>query len=294
MQVYPTTVSPTLRLVRDEDTPDYDGEPIKRAPFTMMDTESHDYVAANMGSHTYSVFAYLCRRINAKTGECHPSVATIAESTAMSARQVRYSLAELEQAGFVTRETRTNAAGLTLGTAYRVTVTPGPARGQVVQPSENGAARKRNGRGTDAERTVAGGAAKLYVGQDENKTDSLRSSLSPHETFDPVPDFDRFWIQYPRHEKRADAVKAWSKVATSPDRVNDILAGLARLAVDYEQREKRYIPQPTSWLNGERWTDDPMPADRTRTNGSAGGKTNFSERANTLADYARRLEAEGL
>jgi len=241
MQVYPTTVSPTLRLVRDEDAPTYDGEPIKRPPFTMIDTESHDYVAANMGSHTYSVFAYLCRRINAKTGECHPSVATIAESTAMSARQVRYSLAELEQAGFVTRETRTNAVGLTLGMAYRVTVSLGPARGQVVQPIENGAARKRNARGTDAERTVAGGAAKLYVEQDVELEEPNGSLAAPTKSRRKGAETDM-----PKDFAPTPEGVTWAKEKYGYSDA-DLADRLDRMQTYVAQHGKRYVNWQAAW-----------------------------------------------
>lgn len=70
------------------------------------------------------------------------------------------------------------------------------------------------------------------------------------------PGFDEFYNAYPRHEKRADAAKAWNQV--KPD--------LPVLLIDIRTRLERghwtdpqFIPHPATYLRGAGWTDDITP-----------------------------------
>lgn len=69
--------------------------------------------------------------------------------------------------------------------------------------------------------------------------------------------FDQFWEAYPRKEKKKDAQKAWAKLKMTPDLLTEILAALAKWKKSKEWTSKngKYIPHPTTWLNGERWND---------------------------------------
>jgi hypothetical protein len=70
--------------------------------------------------------------------------------------------------------------------------------------------------------------------------------------------FAEFWNAYPRKEKRADAHKAWKKINPNRELVDAILR-----AIDVQRRSDKwtsdggkYIPHPTTWLNGRRWEDE--------------------------------------
>lgn len=99
---------------------------------------------------------------------------------------------------------------------------------------------------------------------DESKGDESKSPPTPHggET-DGGPKyrpewFSRFWALYPRHTKRADAIKAWDKL--KPDRaLCDVMASAIRAQAQTDQWQRdggRFIPHPASWLNGRRWEDE--------------------------------------
>lgn len=71
------------------------------------------------------------------------------------------------------------------------------------------------------------------------------------------PGFVRFWELYPRRVGKGAARKAWAKAVktTEPDAILDgvrryVAAGLP---------ESRFIPYPSTWLNGEHWTDEFAP-----------------------------------
>lgn len=75
---------------------------------------------------------------------------------------------------------------------------------------------------------------------------------------DPVG-FPEFWKLYPRKEKRADAVKAFSQMITDPIiQFSMVMKSLSeQVMFNFKGRELQYIPLAGSWLRGERW-DDPI------------------------------------
>jgi hypothetical protein len=76
-----------------------------------------------------------------------------------------------------------------------------------------------------------------------------------------VDGFDRFWAAYPKKRARKDAEKAW--VSLQPDDALQaaMLAALTaqRQTRDWEREGGRFIPYPSSWLNGRRWEDAMSP-----------------------------------
>lgn len=76
-----------------------------------------------------------------------------------------------------------------------------------------------------------------------------------------MDDFDTFWRAYPRRVGKGDARKAFAKALkkTSIDRILKALA--------WQQHQPQWIrdggafvPHPTTWLNQERWDDEPFHA----------------------------------
>ena len=74
-------------------------------------------------------------------------------------------------------------------------------------------------------------------------------------TDDPL--FDEFWAAYPRREAKGAARKAWDKAIKRADPA-EIIAG-ARLYRDRPDRDPRYTAHAATWLNADRWTDEPPP-----------------------------------
>jgi hypothetical protein len=74
-----------------------------------------------------------------------------------------------------------------------------------------------------------------------------------------IEDFDKFWKIYPsrlgKGEARVAFVKAVNKVG-----LESVMNGVRRLAEDPNLPPRQYIPRPATWLNQERWDDDPYPA----------------------------------
>ena len=77
-------------------------------------------------------------------------------------------------------------------------------------------------------------------------------------------DFERFWETYPRKVAKGNAVKAFSKALKRTD-CETIIKGAGRYAVEVTGKEERYIAHPASWLNADRWED--QPAETSTTSG---------------------------
>lgn len=66
--------------------------------------------------------------------------------------------------------------------------------------------------------------------------------------------FDSFWQAYPKKEKKKDAKKIWAR-----KKVHQHLAKILAFIPEAKKTDrwvKGFIPQPPTFLNGERWTDD--------------------------------------
>ena len=69
--------------------------------------------------------------------------------------------------------------------------------------------------------------------------------------------FDDFWNLYPRKIGKGHARLAWARaIKKAPAQI--IIAALQEWLtyIQIENIESRFIPHPTTWLNGERWEDE--------------------------------------
>jgi hypothetical protein len=87
--------------------------------------------------------------------------------------------------------------------------------------------------------------------------------------------FERFYAAYPRKVAKREAIKAWDKLAPDDELIERILDSLERQKASWaaEKQERKFIPYPASWLNGQRWEDEvenkpieskPLPTGRKR------------------------------
>lgn len=113
---------------------------------------------------------------------------------------------------------------------------------------------QRESRGTDAGRDAGHQQASGHP--DPTRPDPALPITTDVVT---VPDrFDEFWEKWPRKVDKPAAQRAWKKA------VKKIPAQrLVELTAAYASHpylpEKAFIPNPATWLNGERWNDDPPP-----------------------------------
>jgi hypothetical protein len=71
-------------------------------------------------------------------------------------------------------------------------------------------------------------------------------------------DFETWWSEYPRRIAKGTAFKAW-KSAISKTSFDVLLDSVKAFAIKCSLVEQQYIPHAATWLNGERWNDEPEP-----------------------------------
>jgi len=73
--------------------------------------------------------------------------------------------------------------------------------------------------------------------------------------------FDRFWASYPKRTGKGAAKKSWLKIAPSESLTSQILDAveIQKKSRQWTKDKGQYIPNPATWLNQERWEDEPEP-----------------------------------
>jgi hypothetical protein len=126
-----------------------------------------------------------------------------------------------------------------------------------------------------------------------------KSTIDPSDPFtrtvaveppsDPLEaDFEAFWLVYPRREAKASARKAFTKAAKKvhPD---EIIKGAIRYRQD-ANREDQFTAHAATWLNAERWADDPLPTKTRNATGGDNRMNNYEALYNALST-GREIEA---
>lgn len=69
--------------------------------------------------------------------------------------------------------------------------------------------------------------------------------------------FDEFWAVYPKKDAKQAAIKAWNKLKPD-DELKQTIIDSVRRNIDgkWKDSERRYIPNPATYLNGARWEDE--------------------------------------
>lgn len=70
--------------------------------------------------------------------------------------------------------------------------------------------------------------------------------------------FEIFWNAYPKKVGKKVAKKAWLKLKPTENLLNIMLKAIAicKLSRQWQSDDGRYIPNPSTWLNQERWKDE--------------------------------------
>jgi hypothetical protein len=96
---------------------------------------------------------------------------------------------------------------------------------------------------------------------------SLRSEKTPARKRASQPSieerlFEDFWRAYPRRIAKAAAKKSWVKALKAKADPEQIIAAARQYATEPRRVEAdiKYTPHPATWLNNERWADEPDPA----------------------------------
>lgn len=172
-------------------------------------------------------------------------------------------------------------------------------------PEEEAAARKRmadrermrtNRMSRDSRATVARPLEKKVSPTPPSKTQNPVPPSPPKGGSSPKANgFDRFWEAYPRKVGKGAARKAYDRAASklqSEDRapLATMLAALERVIPTWDDPE--FIPHASTWLNGERWDDEPELPPPKATPGADYARHLPLQVSESLDDLKARLDAE--
>ncbi len=182
---------------------------------------------------TKIVLYWLADHHNETTKECFPRISRLAELCDMSRRSVEGHLSILESIGLIERINRFREQGGKTSNGYILYLSENDTQNLRI-PSVNSA-----------------------HGDTQNlRMNNLgRNNLGSNNTFK-EKFFDEFWEAYPKKMAKGQAKKAWSK-AFILDHPKEIVDAAKRYAKAQEGKDKQFIPYPASWLNAERWKDEP-------------------------------------
>jgi hypothetical protein len=99
-----------------------------------------------------------------------------------------------------------------------------------------------------------------YKETKSKKTNNTSDSASPNGKITPAQ-FEDFWKAYPRHVDKGKAKSAWEKLCKKNNEQRpawtEIESSIEAQKESDRWKDKKFIPHPTTWLNQQRWLDDP-------------------------------------
>gem|GEM_PF-6757393 len=70
-------------------------------------------------------------------------------------------------------------------------------------------------------------------------------------------EFNDWYLIYPKHQGRGAAVNAYMKARKNGATVEELTTGARSYVAERKGEDPKFTAQPATWLNQERWTDDP-------------------------------------
>ena len=178
------------------------------------------------------VLYWLADHHNGETGLCFPSLKTLANECEMDVATVKRHLAALEDMGLIERHKRHRENGSQTSTQYMLRMSE-PLAQNAPPPS-----------------------AKCATPIAQNDTPHNLGNNNLGKEQDNIGHFEDFWAAYPRKIGKGNARKAFAS-AMKKASIEEISSGLnAQLSI-LSAKEQKYIPHASTWLNGERWNDEP-------------------------------------
>lgn len=127
------------------------------------------------------------------------------------------------------------------------------ARANLVRESEQGSSPARTGEFARANRVVR-------ESEQEHPTSPHRHPTTPtsrKRSEESKEDFDKWWSLWPHKKGKGQARKGYAKALKITDAATLYAALEKQLAHLKDQKSRGFCPHPATWLNGERWEDEP-------------------------------------
>lgn len=180
--------------------------------------------------------------------ECWPSIELIGDEANIPRRRtVQAALADLEAKGLIER-TINGAIDTRIPAGQRPTLYRLIGVSQTATPAQSrGGANRRAGVSQTATQTVS----------EPSVCKKPSASHTPRAlALDLADAFEAFWKCYPRKVDKGHARKAFATALKRAD-APTISQGARRYAEAVKGKDPKYIAHAATWLNGDRWLDEP-------------------------------------
>jgi predicted transcriptional regulator len=193
-------------------------------------------------SHTaFRLYAVLARYADNITHEAFPARATLAKRLDCSEKTIDRAIEDLIEHGAIKKQSRGRYAS-----ALYTVMTAGPFQTDM----------------SKGRTEVSDEETKMSERVDKNDYLTITTELDPLNDINSDSDlpqyFNDFWEIYPRKMGKGEAKAAFVKqVKRFGHEV--ILEGVRKLASDPNLPAPQFVPRAATWLNQERWDDEPYP-----------------------------------
>lgn len=188
-----------------------------------------DAKVANSGQKL--VLLMLANHCNDHTRQCNPSHKLLAEECAMGLSTLKNHINSLVEAGYV-EVTNVFKDNIQRPNSYLLKF-----------PSSQNLATPQPGSG-------------YPPGQNLATEPELKPEKNLSVCQQGKPLFDIFWKAYPKKVSPADAKKAFSKLKVDEQLLEKMLKAIEQQKKTDQWKDPKYIPHPSTWLNGHRWEDE--------------------------------------
>ena len=186
---------------------------------------------------TKVVLYWIADHHNSETGDCFPSINRLATLCEMSRRSVETHITALEDQGLLKRISQYRDTGGKTANSYLLELTG---------TLEN----------LDDAQNLRMGSEKSAHGDTQNlrMNNLVRNNLGNNNTYKTISEFDKWWDKYPRKVEKYKAATLFSKIMNEVE-FDTLIEATEKFAEAVKDKEKKFIPHPTTWLNGRRWND---------------------------------------
>ena len=215
-------------------------------------------------------------------GICFPSQNTLANECECSTRAISNWLKRFEEAGLIARETRYGQLGYRTSDVIRLSIKSLPER----RSHENNSHENRSEpTGTTFQAYRNDVHSNLSDNLSRNLSDDRRAREKELEA-----EFHKtFWPAFPNKVGKPKALTAFLK-ARKKDSLENIMAGLQRY-VTGKPPDRAWL-NPTTFLNQERWNDQPAPVqERKNANSNSDNRSTARKVADKMREYAPVFDA---
>lgn len=185
-------------------------------------------------------------------GQAVTSYQKIAQALTMTPDEVRTAIKHLKHTGEITYETTSQFGIVTIKNYcdYQDIPTQNPTPDSTQIPPKSQAAPAQSPTQIPTNKNIR---------NKEERNEEVYPPLPPRGAG--VASFEKFWEAYPKKAGKGAARKSWERLNPNTALVSCILSAVEKCkkTEQWQRDSGKFIPYPATWLNQERWEDEPEP-----------------------------------